>query len=498
MILAPPIFPPSPISSVIASTHMLIRLAFALLFLAPAAAAQEFGAFVSTGEMTTVRVGHTSTLLADGRVLIAGGLGRTSAERLQSAELYDPVTGTFAPTGDMTTGRSHHTATRLDNGIVLIAGGVGSGGSLATAELYDPSTGMFVPTGDLITPQAGHAAVLLTNGKVLIAGGLIVVGNVPMGADAEIYDFSTGTFAPAGPYSMANTMFTGSTGIIWPSLTRLVDGRILVTGNKTAELYDSVSGTFHATGDMASDAYRWGMYWHTSTALLNGKVLVAGGTDDLSHLNVVDLYDAATGLFTPIGRMNERRSLHTATLMPDGSVLIIGGETWLTTGNYGWFGGSLANAERYDPSTGAFLPAGSMAQGRAQHQATLLHNGSVLVTGGMRYYPYPSPSSPPHPSTGAELYVPAVASAPPQLVSVWRDGQVVELYCAGMGDASNVVLPEVTIGGLRAEVVSVTRPPDHQGLSRIQARMPSGVPTGAAVPVRLFYLERPSNELLIP
>src|SRR5262249_37442224 len=95
--------------------------------------------FPATRSMTTGRGGHTPTLLADGKVLVAGGY---TPREVASAELYDPATGSFSPAGNMTTARVFHTATLLPNGKVLIAGGYG-GGQLASAELYDPSTGSF-------------------------------------------------------------------------------------------------------------------------------------------------------------------------------------------------------------------------------------------------------------------------------------------------------------------------------------------------------------------
>src|SRR5580765_5733922 len=178
-------FPRSSDSRIRASR--IAALIFLSFLLASAALAQTPGTFAPTGNMTTPRIFHTATLLADGRVLIAGGqrLGPPPGyfTNLSSAEIYDPRTGIFTATSNMTTPRIGHTATLLPGGMVLIAGGSPS----ASAELYDPSTGIFAATGDMTTARWGHTATLLNNGKVLIAGG-----------SAELYDPSTGTFSPTG------------------------------------------------------------------------------------------------------------------------------------------------------------------------------------------------------------------------------------------------------------------------------------------------------------
>jgi hypothetical protein len=158
--------------------------------------------------MTTTRDLYTATLLADGRVLVAGGYDSRHAA-LASAELYDPATGKFSPTGSLATARTIHTATLLADGRVLIAGGEYndfyatnelSGPCFASAEIYDPKTGTFSPTGSMATARALHTATLLADGRVLIAGGesdnSMLSG--PFLASAEIYDPKTGKFSPAG------------------------------------------------------------------------------------------------------------------------------------------------------------------------------------------------------------------------------------------------------------------------------------------------------------
>lgn len=332
-----------------------------LLLFWQVAAAADRGVFVATGDMTTARAWHTATLLPDGRVLIVGGDSFTTSDGTSTAELYDPATRTFAATGSMSVSRRGHTATLLRDGKVLITGGSQS----SIAELYDPATGTFAQTGSpLEVDQVGRSATLLRDGKVLFTGG----------ERAELYDPATGTFSFAGNYAG---------GPIWPTANTLPDGRVLLSGENPPEIYDPVADRFALTGSMIEPDYQHGVEWQAATTLQDGSVLITGGNDDMTcgGFTSAELYDPSSGSFRVVGPMRSARDIHTATLLRDGTVLIAGGGD-------GWCGSMThATAELYVPATQSFVDAATMTHSRTQHTATLLDDGSVLITGGMSYWP---------------------------------------------------------------------------------------------------------------
>lgn len=245
------------------------------------------GSFQPTGSMAEERGGHTATLLADGTVLLAGG-GKAGAGWFPSqfgngsvaAEIYDPATGVFTTTGKMTAGRVGQTATLLADGKVLIAGGWTSSNAIATAELYDPLTGAFTPTGSMTSARAAHTATLLHDGSVLITGGLQDQTNV--GSDtADIYDPAKGSFSATGSMEVARRLHTA---------TLLPNGTVLVVGggSKVAEIYDPATASFSPSGVTQFD--RSGQ---SATLLQNGNVIVIGGfepTGGGSPLATAELY----------------------------------------------------------------------------------------------------------------------------------------------------------------------------------------------------------------
>ena len=354
--------------------------------------------------MIAPRAGHTATLLPDGKVLVAGGYGLAGKDYHRvlpvSAELYDPISGSWTATAHMITPRLSHTATLLGNGKVLVAGGSGNDGFAAAAELYDPVSGSWTATGTMITPRQSHTATLLSDGKVLVVGGYGGTKGLPL-ASAELYDPSTGSWTATGHMTRVRA---GQTATLLP------DGKVLVAGGAVygpgspppaataAELYDPSTGSWTATGSML--AARTG---HAATLLADGRVLVTGGARLIgpsSAFASAEVYDTGTGTWTATGSMVAARIGHTATLLSDGRVFVAGG------GSSPSPTGALATAELYDPGSGTWTAAGSMSRAREGQAATLLLDGRVLITGGLGGSPkdlrtYQSASVP---TAAAELY----------------------------------------------------------------------------------------------
>lgn len=487
----------------------VVLLALALSGRAIIATAQSSSTFTTTGSMTRARSQHTATLLPNGKVLIAGGAQWTlsGAERrdcyvpnvgciLASAELFDPGPGTFSRTGNMTTARRMHTATLLADGRILIAGGYGMEGAVASAELYDPSTGTFTATRNMMTPRGGHSAILLPNGNVLMVGGYGAPG-YPDLAPAELYDPISGTFSAGGAYvgrggcdfcapatlladgtvlfpgqhpaqiydPVTNTFSVAGMMMSDPSTAALLlNGKVLFAGGEdlgrssSAELYDPVRGTFTSTGNMARLRV-----WHTLNLLPNGMVLTTGGETDsggsIAGSDSAELYDPSAGIFLATGKMAAARESHTATLLNDGRVLIAGGVSW----RIGIFPGALLSAELYTPHMLIPAPALVSLSGEGRGQGRIFHAGTSHIA---------EPDDPA--ATGEDL----------------------DIYCTGLRSDS-VIPPQVAIGGRLATVVWFGNALDGSGMSEVRIRVPAGIAAGPGVPVRMIYIGRPSNEVTI-
>jgi hypothetical protein len=274
------------------------------------------------GTLAVVRSGHTATLLADGKVLIVGGSGDTSAE------IFDPASGMSVATGNTNYARTGHTATTLSDGRVLIAGG----GS-ASAEIYDPAAGTFANGPDMTTARSGHTATAVGTSVVISGGG---------SASVEVFDGTT--FTAAGTLTESRTNH---------SAALMNDGRIFIaggTGSDTAEIYNPTDGTSVATGNpLAHQRAKAHL-----RVLPDGKVQIIGGNEDVSmevydpaidtigaHVHLLPDTDTCTGLRSGVRDSQTRAALfyagnadaaydrtgHTITEVAGNRALVIGGTT---------------------------------------------------------------------------------------------------------------------------------------------------------------------------
>jgi hypothetical protein len=256
---------------------------------------------------------------------------------------------------------------------VLIVGGFTNGGtSLTDAELFIPATARFEVVGNLAVARAGHTATPLPDGKILIAGGF----NGTYLDSSEIFDSATGQFSPGGRMTMPRSEHTA---------TKLADGRILLTGGvgtgwtflADAEIYDPRTGRFSATGRMSTPRES-----HTATLLQNGKVLITGGHKDrrsaITIFATTEIYDPSFGTFQPSANLTIKRHKHDAVLLRDGRVLISGGSDERDSR------GAYNSLEVFEPVGRIFRKVADTVSARYKLNGAvvLLDNGEVLLAGG--------------------------------------------------------------------------------------------------------------------
>ncbi len=334
------------------------------------------GTLVSWGATSVARFSHTATLLEGNKVLVAGGMERNGVW-LDSGEVFDETTGRFIPTARMSSRRAGAMASALPDGTVLIAGGAdGSGKNLVTAEIFNPQTNAFSLTGSMNAPRAHGVAIFLPRiNKVLIIGGT-ANGDDNQHSSAELYDPSTGRFFQTGSMGIPRSYFNA---------VLLQDGRVLVMGGMSggefpnpnieasAEIYDPAIGRFSPAGSMNITRYK-----HGAALLPDGKVVVLGGQTGGSYgerLASTEIFDPAKRKFQrgPEMKLPRVKLLNSVSRLKDGRILVAGGAD---------------QPEIYDPAANTFtLVTGPQLDGFLFSSATALPDGKVLLVNGYGAHP---------------------------------------------------------------------------------------------------------------
>jgi len=294
------------------------------------------------------------------------------------------TSGVWSAAANLITGREEHTATLLQNGTVLVTGGTnGRDTALASAELYNPKTNRWIPAGTMASTRLDHTATLLPSGKLLVVGGLDATFPASTLASAELYDPITNAWSAAAPMSAGRARHTaiglldGRVLVVGGESLTLRDGGLFPNQLLGAEVYDPVTNHWSATAPMLQNGIG-----QSTTLLRDGRVLVAGGWYGSGTISSAEIYDPKQDRWSAAAPMTTRREGHTATLLANGKALVTGGvarkaqaQTLVTVA-------PISSAEVYDPRVNRWSAVASMVEARDEHTATLLSNGSVLVVGG--------------------------------------------------------------------------------------------------------------------
>jgi hypothetical protein len=311
------------------------------------------------------RSSHCSTLLNDDTVLISGGIG-ANEETIDTAEILNPTTGNIGQVIKKHLPRAGHRCIRLSTGKVLLIGGTDAQRRPeARIELFDPGTREFKEVAKLDTARLYHQAILLPNDQVLVVGGMNSNGEAVN--SLELID------VPAGKVTKLSAAMTYRRYQHEAEL--LKTGMILITGGTgdsqsrlTAELFDYRKQTFTSPIKMSVERVI-----HTSTLLRDNRIFTFSNGEG-------ELFDPTTQKFTKVSGIGEPkiRDSHTATLLNDGTVLILGG------GIPDFEEHILGAPILYDPKNSSYIKLGgnNALVDRADHAAVLMSNGMVLITGG--------------------------------------------------------------------------------------------------------------------
>lgn len=331
---------------------------------------------------TTARSEHAALRLDSGAVFVAGGRS-TGVDSNDSAETFDPATFAYAPVGNLSTGRRNPQLVLQPDGSVLSFGGLPDDPAPLVASLVEqwgPTLPAWSAVGNLLCSRVDHTVTRLADGRVLVLGGDATGGAVG-DEKGEVWVPGVGSRLP---------LVALPTHRVGHTATELVDGRVLVVGGRdpstgleldSAEIFDPTTESVVPTGSMAIARAR-----HAAVRIADGKVLVIGGVSLGGTLRSAEVYDPATGVFAATGDLVLGVGDVRALRLPSGEVLVAGGQTSTRSAS--------GMMQAWSPATGAFRVFGEgMPQPRSSHSLTLLPDGRVLLYGGDPGTDFPTPAT---------------------------------------------------------------------------------------------------------
>ena len=324
------------------------------------------GRWSTTGSLAIGRIEHTSTLLLDGRVITVGG-----NEGGSSVELYSPTTRTWSRAASMINARSTHTATLLPDGRLFVTGGWYYNTASKTTEIYNPVSNTWTAISNMNFGRYGHAAVYLPApiNKILVMGGYgDSIAPLPL-QSCELYDFVSNKWTNTTSMLSKRVYFTATYLSSMNAVVAIGDG----FPDGSAEIFSVLTLQWTRSLNSMPD-YRTG---HTATLLPNGQILIAGGGYSIS---TTYLYNPTTNSFTFAANTTTARIEPSAALLPSGLVLLSGG--MLSNGSM------FRSAEVYDYRLNTWRSVADMNTSRFRHNSILSDSSSlsptVLVIGGQK------------------------------------------------------------------------------------------------------------------